>query len=112
MNDFILSERADRALDDILIFIASESGSRPAELVRLKFTREFRRLARHPGMGRQHPELTPHSHRFWRVYAYLVVYRPDVVPLEVVDILHGSRDPSALRDRVGEPVAQYQVSSS
>ncbi len=112
MSDFVLSQRADRALDDILTVIACESGSDRAERVRLKFTRAFQRLATHPGMGRVRPDLTSHSHRFWTVYRYLVVYRADVVPLEVVDILHGSRGPYALRDRVGEPVAQYLVSSS
>jgi toxin ParE1/3/4 len=30
--------------------------------------------------------------RFWPVYSYLIIYRPELRPLQVVRILHGSRD--------------------
>jgi hypothetical protein len=30
--------------------------------------------------------------RFWPVYSYLIVYRPDAEPLAVVRVLSGSRD--------------------
>jgi plasmid stabilization system protein ParE len=37
--------------------------------------------------------------RFFSVYSYLIVYRPEPKPLQVVTILHGSRDVAGiLRD--------------
>jgi hypothetical protein len=43
------------------------------------------------------------------VCSYLIVYRPGTDPLEIVGFLHGARDPSKPRDRIGEPVAEYSV---
>ena len=28
----------------------------------------------------------------WSVFSYLVIYRPDTTPLEIVRVLHGKRD--------------------
>jgi len=36
--------------------------------------------------------LTSAGVRFFSVYSYLIVYRPETKPLQVVTILHGSRD--------------------
>jgi len=30
--------------------------------------------------------------RFWSVYKYLIVYRPERKPLEILRIIHGMRD--------------------
>lgn len=39
--------------------------------------------------------------RFFAVYEYLIVYRPDTKPVQVVSILHGHRDvEQILRDRI------------
>jgi plasmid stabilization system protein ParE len=39
--------------------------------------------------------------KFFSVYSYLIVYRPESSPLQVVAILHGHRDVERLlRDRI------------
>jgi antitoxin ParD1/3/4 len=45
-----------------------------------------------PGAGHWRKDLTDESVRFFAVYSYLIVYRPETKPLQVVAILHGSRD--------------------
>jgi plasmid stabilization system protein ParE len=30
--------------------------------------------------------------RFWTVYSYLIIYRAEARPLEIVRVLHASRD--------------------
>ena len=30
--------------------------------------------------------------RFWLVYSYLIAYLPDTTPLQIVRVIHGSRD--------------------
>ncbi len=55
----------------------------------------FESLARFPLRGRARPELTKLPVRFWTVPKYrnyIVVYRPDTKPLQVVRVLHGRRD--------------------
>jgi len=49
-------------------------------------------LARNPGAGHRRKDLTDSSVRFFPVYSYLIVYRPETKPLQVVAILHGRRE--------------------
>jgi len=49
-------------------------------------------LARNPGAGHWRRDLTNEAVRFFPVYSYLIVYRPETKPLQVVAILHGRRD--------------------
>ena len=41
-------------------------------------------LADDPGIGHLRPDFTPQDVRFWSVFRYLVIYRPDTKPLEIV----------------------------
>jgi len=43
-------------------------------------------------MGHVREDLTPRSVRFWPLYNYLVVYRPDTKPLQILRVLSGYRD--------------------
>jgi hypothetical protein len=44
---------------------------------------------------------TEHNVKFFPVYSYLIVYRPQTNPLQVVSILHGRRDVvQILKDRL------------
>ena len=52
----------------------------------------MQRLAENPGIGHVRPDLTDEDVRFWPVFKYLVVYRPETKPLEIVRVLHGRRD--------------------
>lgn len=49
-------------------------------------------LSRRPGIGHWRKDLTDQPVRFYLIYSYLIIYRPDTRPLEVVAILHGRRD--------------------
>jgi len=45
--------------------------------------------------------LTDEPVKFFPVYSYLIVYRPETNPLQVVAILHGRRDvEQLLKDRL------------
>ena len=53
------------------------------------------RLAKHPRMGTKRQDITPLPVRFWTATQfpnYVIVYRPETVPLQVVAVLHGKRD--------------------
>lgn len=49
-------------------------------------------LADNPGIGHVRLDLTDADVRFWSVFKYLVIYRPETKPLEIVRVLHGRRD--------------------
>jgi hypothetical protein len=49
-------------------------------------------LARNPRAGHERKDLTDLPVRFFPVYSYLIVYRPETTPLPIVAILHGRRE--------------------
>ena len=58
-------------------------------------------LAETPGGGHWRKDLTDEPVKFFSVYSYLIVYRPETSPLQVVAILHGRRDvEELLKDRL------------
>jgi len=52
----------------------------------------MQKLAETPGMGHVREDLADESLRVWRVFSFLVIYRPDTSPLHVIRVLHGARD--------------------
>jgi plasmid stabilization system protein ParE len=52
-------------------------------------------------MGHAREDLTPFPVRFWPVDAYLIIYRAERDPIEIVAVGQGSRDiPAFLRRRL------------
>ena len=95
-------ELSPEALDDLQIirdFIALDNGE-AAERIVDQFFETFERLAVWPKTGHVRTDLTVKSVRFWPVGSYLVVYRDHSDGIQIVAVLHGSRDvPSVLNNR-------------
>jgi toxin ParE1/3/4 len=53
-------------------------------------------LAKTPSLGHRRTDLTPRDLLFFLVHSYLIVYRPDKRPLNVVRVLHSARDVKTL----------------
>lgn len=91
---FRLTSSAIDDLDDIWNYIALDS-IRAANRVESTILSACHGLARHPLLGSRRTEITDLPVRFWTVPRfpnYVVVYRPEAKPLEVIAILHGKRD--------------------
>jgi antitoxin ParD1/3/4 len=98
---FQFTSQAIEDLDSIWWFIADQSRE-AADRVELEITATCGRLARHPLMGTKRQDVTSLPVRFWTVAEfpnYVIVYRPETVPLQVVAVLHSKRD---LRTVLGE----------
>jgi len=94
-----ISPEALADLQTIYDFIASDS-LESADRVAEEFFSAFDRLAALPQSGHSRPDLTSRDVRFWPVRSYLVIYRESADSVQVVAILHGSRDiPSVLESR-------------
>ncbi|HVS10079.1 MAG TPA: type II toxin-antitoxin system RelE/ParE family toxin [Planctomycetota bacterium] len=100
MSPFRLTPSAERDLEEIVGYIASEAGPARAESVRMKIVEAARRLADMPSMGHGREDLTVRPVLFWTVHDFLIVYRPETSPLEVIRVLHGARDPEVLRREI------------
>jgi plasmid stabilization system protein ParE len=88
---FVLSPEASDDLREIRDYIARDSTS-AARRVLADLRVAMRRLAEMPEIGHVRQDLADEPLRFWPVYSYLIIYRPDSRPLEVVRVLSGYRD--------------------
>ena len=91
MKPFILTPWAEKDLSDIWDFIASDNVE-AAERVLVAIERAIHKLSKSPRLGHWREELADKRHRFLLVYSYLIVYRPETKPLQVIRVLHAARD--------------------
>jgi antitoxin ParD1/3/4/toxin ParE1/3/4 len=91
MKKFILTQHARQDVNDIWDYIASDS-IEAADRVLEALDDAMIKLAKNPGIGHWREDLTDERHRFFLVYSYLIVYRYETKPLQVIRILHAARD--------------------
>lgn len=93
---YVLAPQAARDLVGIWRHIRRESSEQTADRVESVIRDKFAYLADFPGGGHWRRDLTDAPVRFYSVYSFLIVYRPDTKPLQIVAILHGRRDVATL----------------
>jgi plasmid stabilization system protein ParE len=102
VTPYILSEDADRDLDEIWDYIAEDSIDAADRWIGRLFD-AFDAIGKTPGMGHKREDLTAYAVLFWSVGAYLVIYRAKSRPIEIVAVTQGARDiPSFLHHRFPE----------
>ena len=89
---FVLSALAAQDLDEILTYVLEQSGHQRAQHVAEGLRKSLHKLAESPGLGHKREDLTSSHVLFYMVWSYLVIYRPNTNPLEIVRVLHGARD--------------------
>lgn len=89
---YILAPEAVRDLTEIWRYIKKNSSLEMAERVEAAIRDRIGFLAENPNAGHLRKDLTDEAVKFFSVYSYLVVYRPDTYPLQIVALLHGRRD--------------------
>jgi plasmid stabilization system protein ParE len=92
MNPYRLTPTAENDLFEIWMHIASDDPA-AADRLESEFFSTFQRLAERPDLGHFRRDLTDKKVRFFAVGGtYLIVYDPVAHPLEILRVLHGSRD--------------------
>ena len=91
MKQIILSAPAKLDLLNIWDYISEDSSETTADNFIDRITEKFCLLATQPEMGRQRPELQL-GLRSHAVFNYIIFYRISDSGLEIVRVLHGSRD--------------------
>lgn len=95
MSDFIMSPAASRDLDEIWEYIAEDSLDAADRWVD-KLEKAMQLLAQMPAIGHTRKDLTDQPVRFWPVGRYLIIYRPERQPIEIVRLVSAYRDVTAL----------------
>lgn len=89
---FVLSPEALEDMASIWHYVQAQSSREMADRVESVIRDRMAFLARNPGAGHWRKDLTELVVRFFPVYSYLIVYRPETSPLQIVAILQGRRD--------------------
>ena|SRR6266568_1342812 len=89
---YVLAPEAARDLAGIWRYIKKQSSLERAERVENVIRDRIVFLAGNPNAGHWRKDLTNHEVRFFSAYSYLIVYRPETSPLQVIAVLHGRRD--------------------
>lgn len=88
---YVLTDSAKADVRAIIAYLRERS-PQAAKLVRVKLHANMRWLAEFPNMGHFREDVTLKPLRFWCVYSYLIVYRPERKPVEIVRVLHGAQN--------------------
>ena len=95
MKHYYVSELAERELVEIWDYIAAENKTAADKLME-RFFDAFEKLGEMPEMGHRREDLTSRPVRFWSIDRYMVIYKPEPLPIEIVRVVSGWRDLPAL----------------
>ncbi len=95
MKRLVLTPLAAGDLDQIWDYLAEDS-IEAADRALEDIEKVLQQLVEHPGIGHLREDLADKRHRFFPVHSYLVVYRDERAVIQVIRILHASRDVQSL----------------
>ncbi len=90
MKSYRLSPQAEEDLIEIWVFI-SKDNVEAADKTLGEIEKVFEILAEYPEAGRERPEIAPRLRSF-PVKRYITFYRPLSDCVEIIRVLHGSRE--------------------
>ncbi len=91
MNEPIITRAALADLDDVWLYIALDDVVAADREIDLIYER-ISQLSEYPLSGHTRDDVPDPSLRFLTVHTYLIVYRADRHPVEIIRVLSGHRD--------------------
>lgn len=92
-RSFILTSSASRDIDNIIEYVLEHSGPNRALYVHSKLYDGLSKIGTQPNaMGHIRNDLADESLRVFSVFSYLIIYRPETKPVEIIRVIHGARD--------------------
>jgi plasmid stabilization system protein ParE len=98
VTGYILGAAVEFDLDEIWEYIAADNIDGADRWIGKLFD-AFEAVGQTPGMGHRREDLTRYPVLFWPVGAYLIIYRAERRPIEIVAVTQGSRDIPAFLNR-------------
>jgi plasmid stabilization system protein ParE len=90
---FALTPSASRDIDDIFDYVLEHSGPDRALSVHARLFEACSKIASQPSfVGHARDDLADESLRVLPILSFLVIFRPQTRPVEIVRIIHGARD--------------------
>jgi len=87
-------------MEEIFEYVLEHSGPDRAIHVHKSLHEGMSMVGAEPGVGHIRDDLGDESLRVFSVFSFLVIYRPETRPVQVIAVVHGARDmPAAIEDR-------------
>lgn len=96
MSGYLLTPAADTDLEEIWQHVNGSGGAARANALDDEPHAALQRLGEFPDIGRPRDDLADERLRVWAVFSFLIVYRPETRPVQIIRVLHGARDIQAL----------------
>ena len=91
-RNFVFTLEAEVDVLAIWDHIADDDSEAAADRIVARIYDECNKLGEMPGLGHQRETLLDVRHKFWSIWSYLIVYRWQVTPIQIIAIVHGARD--------------------
>lgn len=98
---FEFTFQAIEDVDEIWSFIAKQNAE-AADRVKTEIESACHHLAHYPMIGTRRTDMTHLPVRFWVITKfpnYVIVYRPETVPVRVIPVLHSKRNLKQILER-------------
>lgn len=93
MSGYVLAPTAQEDLTAIRNYCFEKADARFARQMLVEFVKAFRLIARTPGAGHRREDLAEDRPvLFWPVRDFLIIYKRDSSPVQIVTIARGTRD--------------------
>jgi plasmid stabilization system protein ParE len=92
LDPFQLTDDAILDIDAIWLYLLDKEGVETADRIVTELFRGFYKLADIPNSGHRRADLTSKHVLFYRIFSYLVIYKPGSKPLQILGVLHGKRN--------------------
>lgn len=91
-RSFVLTPAASRDIDGILEYVLEHSGPNRAMHVHGKLYEALLKIGDQPKfLGHKRDDLADESLRVFKVFSYLIIFRPDTKPVQIIRVIHGAR---------------------
>jgi plasmid stabilization system protein ParE len=90
MKTFFITPEARQDMVGIWDYVA-EDNIDAADRVLDRFEEAFVKLGDMPGIGHFRDDLLDRRYKFWAVHSYVIAYRWDTMPIQIIAIVHGTR---------------------
>ncbi len=91
MSGYAFTPRARADLFAIWEHIAADKPT-AADKVITAIESACERLGEFPMIGHTRADVPDNRYRFWSVYSYIIAYRPDTNPVQIIRVVSGYRD--------------------
>ena len=90
--NYTITRQAEQDVEAIGDYIAVNSSLNRALRIVWEIRKEFGKIGEMPGLGHFRDDVADRRLKFWLIHSFLIAYRWEAKPIDIVAVIHGARD--------------------